>query len=147
MNLAQKYCLTGAGVFFLIGLITGIWKYYKISKSEKAQATFYIDTAHRASLMYSFASILLFVLAQYSAFSETVNAWSALSALSFFAFAISTYILHGILEDTDNQFQKPYRLGKIPLPGFLIHGSMFFLILGELGGSSVLFVGTMLTIW
>ncbi|MBP9888952.1 MAG: hypothetical protein KBF93_21840 [Leptospiraceae bacterium] len=147
MNIAQKYCLTAAGIFFLTGLVTGIWKYYKISQSKEAQAPFYIDTAHRASLLYSFASILLLIFAQYSVFSDTMNAWAAISALSFFGFAIVTYILHGILEDTDNQFRKPFQLGNFHLPEFLFHGFMFLLVIAELGGSAVLVVGTIKAIW
>jgi hypothetical protein len=147
MNLAQMYCLTGAAIFFLTGLLTGIWKYYRIVTSEKAVAPVYVDTVHRASLMYAFAAILLHVFAGYSVYSDAVNAWAALAALAFFALAIGTYLVHGFLNDTDNQFLRPYKVGIIKLPPFLIHGFMLLLIIAEVGGSGILVWGSMLRVW
>lgn len=74
MTLAVKLALTGALVFFMTGLLTGVWKYRCIMASAEATAPYYVDIAHRASLQYSFASILLAVLAGYSVFPEAVNA-------------------------------------------------------------------------
>ena len=53
---AYQLAIVAAGVFFLTALLTGIWKYLEIAASEDGLAHPYIDTAHRASLMYSFAS-------------------------------------------------------------------------------------------
>ena len=147
MSLAEKYCLTAAFVFFLTGLLTGIWKYLAIARSPDATAPVYVDIAHRSSLLYGFAAILLGQLAAVSAFSAEVNAWAALVALFFFGFAILTYILHGLLRDTDNQFRRPYQLGSMHLPAFLFRLSMLALIAGEVGGTLVLGVGAMQAIW
>ena len=129
------------GVFFLTGLLTGVWKFYHIHKSSDSQAPEYVNIAHRASLLYSFAALVLAEFVKMSSFSETVNFWSAALPLFFFAFAIITYILHGLLLDTDNQFKKPHKLGKATLPPWLVTGSTILLIVGEVGGFGVLFIG------
>lgn len=53
---AADFSLLAAGVFFLIGLITGVWKYAEIMRSEKTRASYYVDIAHRTSLMYALAA-------------------------------------------------------------------------------------------
>src|SRR5690606_39901295 len=72
----------------------------------------------------------------YSVLPEWVNAAAALAALSFFAFAIGTYVLHGLLQDTDNQLRRPHRLGQRLLPPWLTGAFMLLLIVGEVGGRS-----------
>jgi len=147
MSLAEKIALTAAFIFFMTGLITGIWKYRHIARSADATAPTYVDIAHRSSLLYSFAAILLGQLAAVSAFSDTVNSLAALSALLFFAFAIFGYIVHGLLQDTDNQLRKPHVLGKRQLPAWAVSLSMVLLIVGEVGGAMVLGTGAMMTLW
>lgn len=147
MNIAEAICLTGSGIYFMTGLITGIWKYYKMIESPTAQAPYYVDTAHRASLLYGFAGILLYVFAGLSVFSEILNAVASIAALTFFGLAILIYIIHGILGDTDNQFQKPFRLSNWKMPSFLFHGFMFLLIVAEIGGSGVLILGALIKVW
>ena len=147
MELAEKLALTGAFVFFMTGLLTGVWKYRGIMASEDAQAPYYVDIAHRASLQYSFAAILLAVFAHYSAFSASVNAFAAAVVLFYFAFAILTYIIHGVLRDTDNQLRRPHVLGRGTLPGSVMRVSMWLLITGEIGGTAVLGIGALRTIW
>jgi len=138
---ATKLCLVAAGVFFLLALLTGVWKYLHIVRSEKAVAPVYVDLAHRAALLYSFACILLAQFAALSTFSKEVNFAAALLPIVFFAAAIGGYVIHGALRDTDNQFLKPYRIGTRPLSGSLLHGFMWALIVGEIGGFAVLFAG------
>ncbi|GBF50407.1 hypothetical protein LPTSP4_19320 [Leptospira ryugenii] len=143
---ALKLCYVFGGSFFLVGLLCGIWKYYGILKSKDAVAPEYVSVLHRASLLYSFACILLSKFVELSSFSEEVNFYAAFSAMVFFAFAQSTYFLHAVLKDTDNQFQKPYRIGSWLHPAILTHGSMVLLILGEVGGFAVLFWGFLRTL-
>ena len=59
MEPSQQLGIVAAGVFFLTALLTGVWKYLQIRASENATAHPYVDIAHRASLMYSFAALLL----------------------------------------------------------------------------------------
>lgn len=138
---AVVLALLAAGVFFLSGLLTGIWKYLAMMHSEKAEAPYYVNIAHRTSLMYAYAALLLAVFASLSAWSAAVNFWATLFPLAFFAAAIFTYVVHGALRDTDNQLARPHRLGPVTLPGFLIGGFMWMLIVAEVGGFLVLFAG------
>ena len=147
MSLAEKICLSAALLFFMTGLLTGIWKYRHIARSADATAPVYVDIAHRSSLMYAFAALLLAAFSAHSVFAEWVNAAAAVAALAFFAFAIGTYIIHGLLQDTDNQLRRPHRLGKQLLPPWATGLFMGLLIVGEVGGTLVLGAGAMLGVW
>lgn len=147
MTLAEKLCLTAAFVFFMTGLLTGIWKYWCMARSPKAAAPRYVDIAHRSSLMYSFAAVLLGWFASHSVHPDWLNTLGAVCALGFFALAIGTYIVHGFLRDTSNQLRKPYKLGASTLPSWMVHGFMVALIVAEVGGSLILGTGAMMAIW
>ena len=147
MSLAEKICLSAAFLFFMTGLITGIWKYRHIAKSEDASSPVYVDIAHRSSLLYSFAALLLAAFSSYSIWRAPINVAAAVSALAFFALAIGTYVLHGLLQDTDNQLRRPHRLGGRLLPPWLTGLFMVLLIAAEVGGALVLGGGAMLGIW
>lgn len=138
---ALHLCYLAAGIFFLVGLICGVWKYVGILQSKKAEAPKYVSILHRAALMYSFASILLAQFVQLNPYSDYIKFWSAGAVIAFFAFAQVTYLIHAILKDTDNQFKKPYRIGDWQFPPFLLYISMILLIAAEIGGFMVLFWG------
>ena len=144
MDNASKFTLIASGVFFLTGLLTGIWKYISIVKSERHEAPRYVSVSHQASLLYAFAAPVLLKFLEFSPYTETINLLAVAFPIFFFALAIATYIAHGILQDTDNQFQKPYRLGRILLPPPLFHTFVWLLIIGEVGGFLVLFVGVLI---
>lgn len=145
MGIAEKMTLVFSGSFLLVGLLTGVWKYAEIARSESASASPYVDIAHRASLLYAFASLVIFHFVQLSPYSEGLTVVFAAMPQIFFALAILTYVIHGFLKDTDNQLRKPYRLGRGTLPGWVIHGFMVLLILAEIGGFLALFVGVTYT--
>ena len=109
---ADQWALWGCGIYFLTGLLTGVWKYWQIATNEKGRAHYYVDVAHRASLMYAFACL-----------------------------AIGSYILHGFLQDTRNQLQRPHRLGGGSVPELAMSTFMVSLIVAEVGGFAVLFAG------
>lgn len=138
---ADTLCLLAAGLFFMSGLLTGLWKYLCIARSPEATAPVYVDIAHRSSLMYAFSALVLRAFVPYSPLDATGTLIAAGAPLLFFALAISTYVLHGILRDTDNQLRSPHRLGKGTLPGVLLHGFMWTLAIAEIGGFSVLLWG------
>ncbi|MGH8455857.1 MAG: hypothetical protein ACRETW_07805 [Stenotrophobium sp.] len=146
MQPAVRLSLVAAGVFFMTGLLTGVWKYWHISHSPQAQAPVYVDIAHRSSLLYSFAALLLAQFAALSAWPAWVNLWAAAAALLFFAAAIAGYIAHGVLGDTDNQFRRPHRFGTMTLPNALLLAFMLALIAAEIGGAAVLFAGMLRTL-
>lgn len=146
LSAAVQLCVVVAGVFFLSGLLTGVWKYAHIARSADATAPVYVDIAHRTSLLYSFAALLLAVFAQLSAWSPGLNLWAAALPLGFFAAAIGGYILHGFLQDTDNQFRAPHKIGPVALPKGGLHGFIWLLALGEICGFLVLFSGALRTL-
>jgi len=122
-------------------MLTGVWKYLQIRNSAQSRAHYYVDIAHRSSLLYAPAALILAVLAYYSQFSETINLICVVLNLAFFSFSIGAYILHGMLKDTTNQFKKPHQLGKVQLPGILMTLAMIGLIVAELGGTGILLWG------
>ena len=138
---AMKLAMIAAGVFFLTGLLTGIWKYLCIEASEKAEAPYYVNIAHRAALMYAFASLLLAEFARLSAWSDGVNFLAVLGPVVFFASAIFGYLVHGLLRDTDNQLHKPHRLGAGEVHPKTVKAYMWALIVAEIGGFLVLLAG------
>ena len=138
---AVKLCVVSSGLFFLTALLAGAWKYFHIARSPQAVAPVYVDIAHRAALMYSFAALLLAVFAGLSAWSDIVNLVAAALPLAFFAFAIGGYVVHGVLRDTDNQFLKPHRVGAATLHPAVMAGLMWALMAAEIGGFAVLFAG------
>lgn len=132
LTVAAQLALIAAGVIFLWALLLGVWKYVQIMRSDNGQAHVYVDIAHRAALMYSFATAMLAVFVQFSAWSTATNVIALTVVIVFFVGAIASYCLHGALRDTTNQFH--------PAPGVLT-AAMIALILGEVGGSAVIIVG------
>ena len=127
-----KAVLVMAGLMFLWALVLGVVKYRQMATSETHLAHPYIDTAHRAALLYSFALLLVAAFAELSAWSTLVNLIAA-GALAFFFFAaVLSYMIHGLRRDTDNQFRDPVR-GT--------HEYMYALIFAEIAGFAVLFAG------
>lgn len=140
---AAQLSLVAAGAFFLSGLLTGVWKYRWIMATEEGEAPYYVNTAHRASLLYSFAAVLLLQFAVYSAWSTVSNLVAVAVLVFFFAAAITSYVVHGVLRDTDNQFREPYVLARWNVPEPVVRAAMGLLIIGEVGGFIVLFTGVL----
>jgi hypothetical protein len=124
--------LLASGLIFLLALVLGIWKYVQMSSSPDGLAHHYVDTAHRAALLYSFATLLLAVFVELSSWSTTVNAVAAFVVIAYFVAAIVSYVVHGARRDTDNQIRDP-------APGT---GVFFWsLVVAEISGFSVLLAG------
>ncbi len=138
---AAALAVLSAGGLLLTGMVTGVWKYASILNSPQHRAHRYVDIAHNASLMYSFAALVLAALAQCSTWPDAVNRLAVAVNVLFFVAAIGTYVVHGWLRDTDNQLRPPHRVGPVPLPKGVLHGFMGLLMLGEIGGVLVLLVG------
>lgn len=118
----------------MTGLIVGVWKYWRILNSADHRAPVYVDIAHRAALLYSFAALVMMKLVEYSPYSETVQLLATAVPIFFFAAAVASYIWHGLAfsKDTDNQFAER---------NFATTWGMVALIVGEVGGISVLVWG------
>lgn len=136
-----RIALLSAGVLFMTGLLTGLWKYLAIAKSPQARAPYYVDIAHRASLLYAFAALLMAAMAALSPWSVCVTWLATTGPIVFFFAAVFTYLIHGWLNDTRNQLARPHRLGRFTLPGWLLHGFMGVLALVEIVGAGVLVAG------
>lgn len=146
LSLAVRLAIVASGIFLLIGMTTGVWKYWQIRQSEKARAHYYVDIAHRASLMYASSTLILATLAYFSAWADAVNVLLVLGNVVFFSLAIFSYIIHGALKDTTNQLKTPHQLAKWHLPKILMTLFMWALIIVELGCTLALVVGASLTL-
>jgi hypothetical protein len=129
-----KAVLLAAGLIFIWALLLGVWKYQQKAASPDGEAHAYVDTAHRAALLYSFATLLIATFVELSGWSTAVNLIAAFAVIFFFVAAIAVYMAQGLRRDTDNQFRE----GEEP-PG--LHQFMWALILTEIAGFSVLLAG------
>jgi hypothetical protein len=132
MNLAIKITLLASGIFLLIGMLLGIIKYRKIMTSATHQAPVYIDIAHRASLLYSFAALVMAKLLEYNSFSLKTQLWISCVPLFFFAVTIAQYARLGFENNTENQFAER---------NFTTTWGMYLLIIGEIGGVALILWG------
>jgi len=132
MNPASKISLAAAGVFLLTGMLLGIVKYRRTMTSPAHRAPVYIDIAHRAAFLYSFAALVIARLVEYSPYSLTVQLAAVLVPLAFFALTIVGYATHGFKNDTENMFSER---------NFTTTWFMYALIAGEIGGMSVILWG------
>ena len=121
-----------SAAMFLWALLLGVWKYRQMNAAEDGLAHPYVDVAHRAALLYSFALLLVATFVELSGWGALVNLLAA-GALAFYFFAaVAGYAMHGWRRDTDNQFRRPMR----GLDAF-----MASLIAAEIGGWLVLVAG------
>jgi hypothetical protein len=132
MPAAETVALTACGLFFLTALCAGIFKWRGMETSPDHKAPAYIDIAHRAALLYSFACLVLAEFVRESSFPPTVELVAVIGPIIFFALPVGGYILLGLRNETDNQFTEPVSWR----PAFMIA-----LIVAEIGGFSVLFAG------
>lgn len=136
MNLAVKLTLAASGLFLLVGMIGGILKYHGIMTSPNHRAHPYIDVAHRASLLYSFAALVMAALLYFSPYSLPVQLVITGVPLFFFAAAIAQYFRLGLAGEATNQFRER---------NFNTTWGMLFLIIGELGGVGAIVWGFITT--
>ena len=132
LGLDTRLTLLAAGLIFLLALALGVWKYRQMATSPSHVAHPYVDIAHRAALLYSFATLLIAVFVELSSWAMWLNLAAAGVLVFFFLVAIGSYIVHGALRDTSNQFERP-------TAG--LHAGMWALVVGEMGGFAVLLAG------
>lgn len=144
LNQSVSLAIIFSGVFLWVGMLTGVWKYYQIRHSEQARAHYYVDIAHRSSLLYAPASLIISVLAYFSVWAEGLNFIFVLINLFFFSFSILSYVLHGWLKDTTNQFKQPHQMGRWHLPKWMLSSAMILLVIGELGATAGLLLGAIM---
>ena len=139
---ATELAIIFSGIFLWVGMITGVWKYYQIRNTELARAHYYVDIAHRSSLLYAAASLILAALSFFTSLSDALSLFCVIANLFFFSMSILVYIIHGMLKDTTNQFKQPHKLGQWSIPRWCMTFLMLNLIIVELGATTVLLLGT-----
>jgi hypothetical protein len=136
MNTAIKITLLFSSIYLLTGMLTGILKYQGMMKSEKHEAPVYIDIAHRASLLYSFAALVMAKLLEFSPFPLWLQIISTAIPLVYFTLAIASYIKLGLQNVETTQFSER---------NFITTWFMYSLIAGEIGGVFMLVIGFIYT--
>ena len=132
MKASVLLATAACGVFFMTALVLGVWKWRRMLSAPDHLAPHYVDTAHRAALLYSFACLVLVHFAGLSPFAESVNVAAVAFPLLFFAVAIATYVGLGWQDRTDNAFEKR---------SFGTTTGMHILAASEIGGFAVLLAG------
>ncbi len=132
MNTAVKISLLSSGLFLLVGMLIGIVKHQRMLTSADHSAPAYIDIAHRAAFLYSFAMLVIAKLLEYSPYSENVQLAASGSVLFFLSITIVGYFTHGMRNKTDNLFRER---------NFSTTWYVYLLTAGEIGGLSVIVWG------
>jgi hypothetical protein len=125
MTPAVKIALLASGLFLLSGMLTGVWKYARIMNSPEHRAPVYVDVAHRASFFYSFASLVIAKLIEYSPFDEFWQTVIVAAPVFYFILTVVGYIKEGLSDRTENMFEER---------NFVTVWFMYGLIAGEIGG-------------
>ncbi len=136
MGLAAKISLAFAGLYLLAGMLIGIIKYRRTMTSAEHRSPIYIDIAHRAAFMYSFAALVMSRLLEFSPYSERVQLGATALVLLFLTLTILGYLSAGLRDDTDNLFRER---------NFKTTWYMYALIAGEIGGLAVILWGYLST--
>lgn len=136
MNLAVKITLLAAGVFLFVGMIAGVFKYIGMMRSQQHKAPVYIDIAHRAALLYSFAALVMAALLYFSPYSLEFQLWITGAPLFFFALSIAQYLKLGIQNRETTQFRER---------NFSTTWGMLLLVVGEIGGMGFILWGFITT--
>ncbi|ONM48199.1 hypothetical protein [Nocardia donostiensis] len=124
--------LFSAGLIFLWALILGVWKWQAMTTSPDGLAHPYVDIAHRAALLYAFATGLIAAFVELSGWPSAVDFTAAAVMILLFVVTIANYVRLGASRETDNQMRNPP-----PQMRFVLAA----LIIGEIGGFSVLLTG------
>jgi hypothetical protein len=103
---ASKLSLAAAGLYLLAGMLIGIVKYRRTMTSTNKRAPVYIDIAHRASFMYSFAALVISRLLEFSPYSVRTQLVALAAVLLFFTLTIFGYFMTGLRNETENLFRK-----------------------------------------
>ncbi|MGO4617120.1 hypothetical protein AB4305_22005 [Nocardia sp. 2YAB30] len=121
-----------SGLIFLWALVLGVWKWQAMTNSPDGLAHPYVDIAHRAALLYAFATGLIAMFVELSGWPSAVNFGAAAAMILLFVVTIANYIRLGLRRETDNQMRNPPPSARFVLAA---------LIVGEIGAFCVLLVG------
>lgn len=131
-ELSVALAIVLAGIMLLVGMATGTWKYIEMRRAPNARAPMYVDIAHRAALMYSFAIAVLALLAALSPLPQSVEIAAIIVDSLFFFIATGTYVLLGIRRTAKTQYhERTFTTGM----------GTWVLAIAEVGSTAVLVVG------
>lgn len=91
--------------------------------------------------MYAFSCVLLERISSISQLDIRLESLCIFLLVFYFSSAQFSYVLHGLLRDTDNQFELPHRLGQRSIPPQLMRIFMTSLVICELAAFATLFMG------
>jgi hypothetical protein len=136
MTLSVKISLLASGLFLLFGMIIGIIKYRQMLTRNEHAASPYVDIAHRAAFLYSFAMLVVAKLLEYNPYSQTVQLLAMSGVLLFLALTVTGYLAHGLRDRRITLFSER---------NFTTTWYMYFLMAGEIGGLAVILWGFVAT--
>jgi hypothetical protein len=113
-------------------MLIGIVKHRRMLNSPEHSAPAYIDIAHRAAFLYSFAMLVIAKLLEYSPYSEAVQLVATGLVLVFLSLTIVGYFSHGLMNKTDNLFRER---------NFSTTWYVYMLTVGEIAGLSIIVWG------
>jgi hypothetical protein len=117
-------------------MLTGVWKYAAIMKSENHKSSMYIDIAHRNALLFSFACLVIAKLMESSPFSTTMQMVITLIPLFYFSLTTINQIKQGFLGRTETIFKER---------NFSTTWFTYGLIIGEIGSILLMISGYVYT--
>jgi hypothetical protein len=113
-------------------MLIGIVKHQRMLSSADHTAPAYIDIAHRAAFLYSFAMLVIAKLLEYNPYSETVQLVATGLVLAFLSITIVGYFSQGLRNKTDNLFRER---------NFSTTWYVYMLTVGEISGLSIIIWG------
>lgn len=93
--------------------------------------------------MYAFSCLVVERMVAISELRPEIEISCVIALLFYFTTAQMSYMLHGFLADTDNQFKLPHRLGKGRIPPLIMTIFMISLIFFELCAFATLLAGAL----
>jgi len=117
-------------------MISGVLKYAGMMKNSQHRAPIYIDIAHRAALLYSFAALVMAALLYFSPYSLTFQLVITCGPLFFFALSIAQYLKLGLQNRETTQFSER---------NFSTTWGMLLLVIAEIGGMGFILWGFITT--
>ena len=134
--MAVKISILFAGLYLLIGMLTGVWKYAAMMQSENHKSSMYIDIAHRNALLFSFACLVIAKLMEFSPFSPVMQLVITLIPLFYFSLTTINQIKEGFSGRTETIFKER---------NFSTTWFMYGLIAGEIASISLMVIGFVYT--
>jgi len=112
--------------------VIGILKYQRMLTTGDHVAPVYINIAHRAAFLYSFAMLVVATLLEHGNGSLRVQLGATATLLIFLTLTVFGYLAHGLKNQTDNLFRQR---------NLITTWYMYLLIVGEIGGLAVIIWG------